>query len=74
MFEISRQSEETELLADNPIVELEKFEAVTICRFCALEKFHFIETECVPNSTIAQLFENVTNIKVSSFDFSNEFT
>lgn len=65
---IYRHSEDTELLVDSLIgrSSVEQFESNTICRFCALENVEMIATACVPHSSIAQLFEYVTNIKVSS--------
>lgn len=37
---------------------------LNICRFCAKEDVEMMATACTPNSSIALLFEKVTNIKV----------
>lgn len=37
---------------------------MNICRFCAKKDVEMMATACTPNSSIALLFEKVTNIKV----------
>lgn len=37
---------------------------LNICRFCAKQDVEMMATACTPNSSIALLFEKVTNIKV----------
>lgn len=43
---------------------------LNICRFCAKEDVKMMATACTPNSSIAMLFEKVTNIKVRHHKFT----